>query len=213
MKKIIISILVLISVQSFGQKQKYAERLNEDLTIDSFYFKHDIISDSVFAYSNDAFVAFRVNYYVQRNLPTPAVFSNYHLDDDGINRNSVPRLSSTIITSGTYTPTLFNTTNVAASGANTCGWIRINNVVYVTGTLSIDATAAASTLTELGVSLPVATNIVAAIQCSGTAASDNVASLSARIKGDAANDRATISFRATSSTNDTYSFTFSYSIQ
>lgn len=45
MKKIFISILVLISVQSFGQVRLYAENRKIDNTIDSFYVR--IIADSI----------------------------------------------------------------------------------------------------------------------------------------------------------------------
>lgn len=207
MKKILILILVLISVESYSQIYKlYAIRQNTDATRDSFFTKFPSV-DSVFN-KNGVFVSMSVEITNQLNLEVPSTFSDYIKKADNIYENIPLQFAS-----GTYTPTLFNTTNVAASSSNTCAWIRINNTVFVTGTLSIDATTAASTLTELGVSLPLASNIAGAVQCSGTAASDNVASLSARIKGDAANDRATISFRATSSANDTYSFTFSYIIQ
>ena len=203
-------ILLLISTQCFGQETRtYAYRYNTDATVDSFYITIPG-GDSVRNYSNNAFVSFSVEYYERLNntITPPSVFSSFIKCADGIYRTFPTNLSS-----GTYTPTLNNTTNVAASSANQCAWVRIGSVVYVTGTISVDATLAASTLTELGLSIPIATDIIGAAQLSGTAASDNVASLSARIKGDAANNRATISFRASSLTNDTYSFTFSYVIQ
>lgn len=206
MKKIFISILILISINSFSQFKTYGLRINADQIIDTI--KHKQFTDSLFI--NGVFVAHIKSYYDQQpDIPIPGGFGNYTQRGDNLWTN----FQNFVLYSGTYTPTLFNTTNVAASSANSCAWIRIGVIVYVTGTVSIDATAAASTLTELGVSLPVASDIAGAVQVSGTAASDAVASLSARIKGDAANNRATISFRATSSTNDTYSFTFSYSIQ
>jgi hypothetical protein len=56
--------------------------------------------------------------------------------------------------SGTYTPTLTNGANVAASSAAVAAYTRIGNVVSVSGQLTIDPTAA-STITELTMSLPV----------------------------------------------------------
>jgi hypothetical protein len=88
MKKILITILVLISVQSFGQlKRKYAERLNTDGTLDSFYVKLPISLDSVFNYSNDAFATLTLEYYLRNNLETPVAFSNYTMGADGVFKN------------------------------------------------------------------------------------------------------------------------------
>src|SRR5687767_7463770 len=141
MKKIFISILVLISVQSFGQNvKKYAERLNSDGTIDSMYIK--LQGDSIFLYSNNNFVARTREYYSQFFNPIiPGGFANYILCADGIYRN-VPNH----IEQGSYTPTLFNTTNVAASTAYECGWLRVGNRVTVYGLVDIDVTSAAATV-------------------------------------------------------------------
>src|SRR3989304_10106925 len=57
--------------------------------------------------------------------------------------------------SGTYTPTLTNGTNVAASTAFECQWMRIGSVVCVRGKFNLDPTSA-NTTTILGISLPVA---------------------------------------------------------
>lgn len=116
------------------------------------------------------------------------------------------------VNNGTYTPTLFNTTNVAASTAYVCQWSKVGPVVTVSGAVDIDATLAAGTNTILGMSLPVASNFTNRSNCGGTAASDAAVGLSAPIKGDTGNDRALIQFLSSSLTNDTYSFTFTYLI-
>src|SRR6185436_6011021 len=105
------------------------------------------------------------------------------------------------IASGTYTPTLTGVTNVAASTAYTCQWMRVGNVVTVSGQVDIDATLAASTATELGISLPIASSLTADEQVGGDAISDSIASLSARIKADGTNDRASVVFKAISLSN------------
>lgn len=115
--------------------------------------------------------------------------------------------------SGTYTPTLFNTTNVAASTAYVTGYYRIGNSVTVYGKVDIDVTLAASTASELQMTLPIASNMTAEQDLGGTAVSDGVASLSARIKCDPTTDRASVVFKAISLSNDSYSFEFSYQIK
>lgn len=114
---------------------------------------------------------------------------------------------------GTYTPTLSNTTNVAASTAYVTGYHRVGNSVTVYGKVDIDVTLAASAATELGISLPVASNFAAEEDAGGSAVSDSIASLSARIKADATNDRVSIVFKAISLTNDSYNFEFSYQVK
>lgn len=113
---------------------------------------------------------------------------------------------------GTYTPTLTNTTNVAASTAYVTSWYRVGNIVTVFGKVDIDVTTASSTVTLMGMSLPVASALANEQELAGVATSDAVANLAIRIKGDVTNDRASFSFLATSGSNDSYSFQFSYRV-
>jgi hypothetical protein len=117
------------------------------------------------------------------------------------------------ITDGTYTPTPVNTTNVSASTAYVTGYYRVGNMVTVFGKIDIDATLAASTATELQIDLPVASNMTGEQDLAGNAISDAVASLTARVKGDATTDRASFVFKALSLNNDSYSFEFSYQVK
>lgn len=71
-------------------------------------------------------------------------------------------------TSGTYTPTLTNTTNVTSSSAKVAQWMRVGNVVTVSGRVDINP-AIGSTLTQLEVSLPIASAFT------GTGAGENCA--------------------------------------
>lgn len=113
--------------------------------------------------------------------------------------------------SGTFTPTLTNTTNAAASTAYVTGYTVLGSCVRVFGKVDIDATAAGAVL--VAVSLPVASNLAAEQDLAGIAASDVGAGTVVRIKGDATNDRASFVFPAVSVTNDSYAFEFSYQIK
>ena len=116
--------------------------------------------------------------------------------------------SNGIIYSGTYTPTLYNTTNIDASTAFVCRYIRIGNMVIVSGQVNIDATA--TTATVLGMSLPIASTLSNAYELSGSGA--NAENVSIRIYGDTTNNRALFGFTATSTANRGYNFTFTYQI-
>ena len=111
--------------------------------------------------------------------------------------------------SGTYTPTLTNVANVAASTAYSCQYSRVGTVVTVSGEVDIDPTTTL-TLTQLGISLPIASNLTATNELGGTSADD--LGTVARVAGDATNDRAEVRMTPTDVTNRRFSFTFTYRI-
>jgi hypothetical protein len=113
--------------------------------------------------------------------------------------------------SGTYTPTLTNTTNIAASTANICQYMRVGNVVTVSGTVVIDPTATGRIV--LGLSLPIASALTLATQCGGTFASAGTTTVNVgSVTGDATNDRATFDGVVADAASRTYAFTFTYRV-
>lgn len=116
------------------------------------------------------------------------------------------------IFSGTYTPTLTNVSNIVASTAYTCQYMRVGNVVTVSGRVDIDPSALQDT--TLGMSLPIASNFSANENLSGTFVSQVTtdAKVPGAIYADATNDRATFFYRATTSANGSFSFIFTYRI-
>lgn len=115
------------------------------------------------------------------------------------------------LASGTYTPTLTNVTNITASTAYDCQYLRVGNTVTVSGKVDIDVTLGAAS--ELGLSLPIASAMTAEENLGGTASSPAAASLVSAIRADATNDRAAFVFTAVSLTNDSYFFEFTYQIK
>ena len=109
--------------------------------------------------------------------------------------------------SNTYTPTLTNTTNLDGSTAYVCQYIRVGNSVIVSGQVDVDPTAGGSI--TLGISLPIASNLASTTQCAGTANSSAVAD-SYAIQGDSTNDRATLTGIASTTSNNSLFFTFTY---
>lgn len=121
------------------------------------------------------------------------------------------KIQSLSVTSGTYAPTLTNVANLDGSTAFTCQYMRVGNVVTVSGKVSVDPTAAAST--ELGISLPIASALTAVEQVGGTAYATGIAAQGAAITGDASNDRAQLQFISVDLTNQGMPFSFTYLIQ
>lgn len=105
------------------------------------------------------------------------------------NAGAVTGTTEQYIASGTWTPTLTNTTNLSASTANQGQWIRVGNVVVASVMINIDPTIAGAIV--LGVSLPIASAFGSAQRLSGTAASNTATEVYA-VFGDAPNDRATV---------------------
>jgi hypothetical protein len=113
--------------------------------------------------------------------------------------------------SGTYTPTLTGELNVDATTAYQCQYSRSGNMVTVSGTFDCNVTDTGST-TQLGISLPISSNFTASSNCGGTSAGFSINTAGA-ILADPSNDRAQITWMSTTTTNNTYSFQFSYLVQ
>ena len=117
--------------------------------------------------------------------------------------------------SGAYTPSLTRVANLDAVGtlAYDANYFRVGNIVTVSGVLEVNPTAGA-TLTQLGLSLPIASAIPAGgLTLAGTANSIAIVSESAGIKGDGTNDRAQIEWITTTTTQNQMSYVYSYLVQ
>ena len=122
--------------------------------------------------------------------------------------NGAGTIDLSVGTESTYTPTLTNTTNVAASTAYVTHYQRIGDVVRVWGEISIDATASL-TVTELGISLPIATAIGNTYELAGTGF-NGLDNTGIQIQGDVTNNRAKFILFPQTDTNNKYSFSFSF---
>lgn len=113
----------------------------------------------------------------------------------------------------TYTPTLTNVTNVAASTAYVCQYLQLVSSVIVSGKVDIDATAGAGTASELDISLPIASNFTATEDCGGTAVMFAAAATeSGAIRANAANNRAELRWNAIDTTNNAWHWIFMYRV-
>lgn len=112
---------------------------------------------------------------------------------------------------GTYTPTLTNTANVSASTANPCQWMRIGNMVQVSGNLSVDPTLIA-TATQLDFSLPVTSSFTQSYQAGGTGAATTTTNEAVGIIARTSASTVIFDWLATDVTNHQITFSFMYQI-
>lgn len=115
------------------------------------------------------------------------------------------------ITFGSWTPTLTSVANVDSATPGTCYYKRVGDHVDCWGFATVDPTAAANTTTQVGISLPVASNFgdvsdAAGVGTAGTAQRSGV------IFGDATNDRVTLFFASETTAATTFRFMFSYRV-
>jgi len=113
------------------------------------------------------------------------------------------------VTSGTYTPTLTGTANVAATTAYQWQYMRVGNTVTVSGKLDVDPTAA-SAVTTLTATLPVASNLGSDEDLAGVAIDSG--DQGAQIFGSAASDVAVMQFISDSGDNRAWFCTFTYQV-
>lgn len=144
---------------------------------------------------------------LSRGQYAPMVLEKVGTDEWYLYNGTTP---GSIQSSGTYTPTLTNTTNVAASTAYQCQYNRNGDWVGVSGKVSIDPTSTGDTV--LGISIPIPSAFSQEFHAGGTAVAYAVAGLSAAIYADATNDRLILRFTAVDTSNRDFFFMVGYSI-
>lgn len=117
------------------------------------------------------------------------------------------------IGSGTYTPTLTATANIASSSASACQWLRVGNVVTVSGRINVATTAAANTVTQIRISLPLVSGLAGVSQLSGSGGRLSAGGIEViSIASDTTNDEALLTFYSTATPSVGCTFHFTYLI-
>lgn len=119
-------------------------------------------------------------------------------------------IPATVSSSGNYTATLTNGTNVEASTFTKAHYYRTGNHVVVYIQVSVNPTT--TTFTELAISLPIASNIAASGDIIGFGNCSGFSTQSATIGVDSSNDRALLQYTATDVNDQIFFITFSYEI-
>lgn len=116
-----------------------------------------------------------------------------------------------IVASGVYTPTLTEVANLDSSSNAECQWMRVGNTVTVSGKFTIDPTTTL-TNTQLGISLPVASDFGAVEDCGGVAYASAIATQGFAIRADATNNRAEVVGKCVDTTSQIHYFIFTYQV-
>ena len=126
---------------------------------------------------------------------------------------TAPSASDGNVYSGTYTPTLTNVTNVAASTAYKCQYMRVGNVVTVSGAVSIRPTSSSGD-TQLTMSIPVGGSTISGTRWAGGTFSLFTAALTEPgvICGRSGILGVIFRFQSNSTSDREYNFSFTYSI-
>lgn len=128
------------------------------------------------------------------------------------NAGGMSGVSTQYIGSGTYTPGATLGANVAACNPNAAQFMRVGNVVTVSGSIQIQTTAAAGTQTVVELALPIASDFTGGTQCSGVIVGGGTATAMeyGNVTGHVANNRANITYNATATASRTMFYHYTY---
>lgn len=113
------------------------------------------------------------------------------------------------IRSGTYTPTVTSVLNLTSVTSTQAQWIRVGNVVTVSGRFTADPINGVNT--SFNLTLPIPSNLSNGYDCSGTSFCGSV-SQGSEITGDVSLDKALVLWKALHVSPQTWSYTFTYTI-
>lgn len=98
------------------------------------------------------------------------------------------------VTSGTYTPTLFNTTNITSTTAQNATWTRVGNVITVDGSFDVTTTLAVASVVGISLPGPGASAFGAATDLNGLGSAETAIASNIVAKADTGNQRAQLNF-------------------
>lgn len=110
------------------------------------------------------------------------------------------------VASGTYTPTGTIVANIDTLTPRSAQWLRVGNVVTVSGAVDIDPTTTGST--TFGLSLPLASDL--ALYNLGGAGAETTGSFMMAINADVANNRANFQYTSPDTLADGFTYSYTY---
>jgi hypothetical protein len=119
-----------------------------------------------------------------------------------------------VLDSGTYTPTLNNRGNAAVMTPTLCQYMRVGNVVTVSGRLIITGTVGGGTYTSVGITCPITPTFTTCNEAGGTASVfQDTTKLTGGIMADCGTgNKVAFSFYTPDTLAHNFSFSFTYKI-
>lgn len=127
------------------------------------------------------------------------------------NGGSVSGTTNQYIASGTYTPTLTANANSNNLTASQCQWVRVGNVVTVSG--QCVAGTPASGVSSFGMTVPIASNFITGLELGGSGSVADPARSSIGFSADTVNDRASCNWTAVGTGTIGFQFAFTYEVK
>lgn len=126
------------------------------------------------------------------------------------NAGAVTGTTNQYIASGTYTPTLFLADNMTGATAQPCQWMRVGNVVTVSGSLSSFDPTSTGVFTAVSITLPIASTFVLSGNCCGAGAGVDYDEAFVIYGSSALNEAVLAADSLSVATSTTVYFTFTY---
>lgn len=114
-----------------------------------------------------------------------------------------------VIQSGTYTPTITINSNVTTATPRVSQYLRVHNVVTVSGIVDIEAAAIGTA--SINISIPISSTFNADEEAAGTAANNSAASNAIPIIA-GATDNVIMAYQATTTNQEAFVYHFTYLI-
>lgn len=124
-------------------------------------------------------------------------------------------VGSGVVYAGTYTPTITNGTNVTSTTPAVCMYYRIGSLVTVSGQFTLDSVSSSLVASDLTMTLPIASDLTATTDLSGTAVQITTPTLLYApmcIFADTSGNKALFSWNSNDGASNLVTFTFTYRI-
>lgn len=179
----------------------------------SLYDEDAAVGPTLAFHSGANFVAFKAgSLSVDTTYALPTAFPSTTQAFVSDNAGAMSFQEIPVALSNQYTPTLTNTTNVSASTAYPCQYMRVGNVVTVSGRVDVQATTTL-TQSQLDFTIPIASNNFAnSYEAGGVGASYTTAIEAYGMIAVPSSQKVRLSWIAVDTTNHAVTFTFTYLI-
>lgn len=206
------SFFALTNGLTAGAQRQFVLQLNALNGVTAHYFNGTVFSDTGFRLTNAGAISFTSG--TISTAPTTSA-GTYDFLTRNASTGVIEKLPSTsLATSGTYTPTLTAVTNIASFGTiyPTCHYTKVGNIVSVTVHIVLNTTAA-TTASEFELTFPVNKTVSGTLNRPigiGLAQSSGYADAGMHVKETATTTKAKVTFTSTPTPSMEVSLTFSY---